>query len=486
MRIGPSSANGFALLAGALFPLGFAPFSLWAVPIVSLACLSYLLRRHPSFWLGWWFGLGQFGIGISWVYVSMTAHGGASPVLGSLMTLVFVAGLAVFPGLLGLAFRQWRSHWPTAFGQVTLLTALWCTLEALRSWLLTGFPWLLAGHSALDSPFAGWLPWIGAYGVGALIALSAGLIAIAPTGRGWLTLSALIALSGLLLPSNQTTPGAPLTVGLWQPMITQAEKWKPAFQGGIIRDHLRLGLPDSVNVIVWPETALPLTEREADTLLAGLESTLREQNQGLFTGILGQHAGRYTNRMIGLGAASGVYDKSRLVPFGEYVPLESVFRGLIGFFDLPMSVIIPGPMQDLLQWETVRFAPLICYEVAYAGLARSISADADVLVTISNDTWFGRSWGPDQHLEIARIRAAELEKPVIRATNDGLTASIDANGRIQDQLPRFEQALLVSTITPHSGQTAYALAGEAPLIVFLVLLLTLTRRISGQKRVDAD
>ena len=486
MRIGHSSARALALGAGALFPLGFAPFSLWVMPLVSLAVLFALLNWRPGFWLGWWFGLGQFGIGVSWVYVSMTVHGGASPLLGGTLTGLFAGVLALFPGLVGMGFARWQQHWPHLIGRVALWATLWCTLEALRSWFLTGFPWLLLGHSALDSPWAGWLPWIGTYGVSALMATTAALVVISWQQHRWLVMAGGLLGSGLLLPSADTRPGDPLSIALWQPMIVQAEKWTARAQPRIIADHLRLGLPTDAALIVWPETALPMTEAEAGTLLSGITTTLHTHDQGLLTGVLGEYDGRYTNRFIGVGAASGTYDKSRLVPFGEYVPLESLLRGLIAFFDLPMSVIVPGPEQGLFQFRGIALAPLICYEIAYSGLARSLSRDAEVIVTISNDTWFGASIGPDQHLEIARIRAAELGKPVIRATNDGLTASIDAQGRVIDQLPRFTQAVLATTTTPHSGESFYGRAGEAPLVILLVVFLTLTRQISGQMQIDSD
>ena len=486
MWIQRHSGSALALGAGAVFPFGFAPFSVWVLPLFSLAALFFLTIKRPNFWLGWWFGLGQFGVGVSWVYVSMTVHGGASVPLAMLLTGLFAGGLAVFPGLLTLGFARWRHHWPRPIGQVMLWTALWTSLEALRSWLFTGFPWLLAGHSALDSPWAGWLPWFGAYGVGALMAMTAALGILGLLQRRWLPIALGLLLSGLSLPPASTQPGTAITVALWQPMIVQAEKWTTQARPQIVADHLRLGLPTDVSLIVWPETALPMTENEASTLLAGISDTLDEHQQGLLTGILGQSDGRYTNRFIGIGGASGTYDKSRLVPFGEYVPLEHLLRGLIAFFDLPMSVIIPGPAQDLFQFQGIQLAPLICYEIAYSGLARSLSRDAQVLVTISNDTWFGASFGPDQHLEIARIRAAELGKPVIRATNDGLTASIDATGAVVDQLPRFTQAILTTTTVPHTGETFYGRAGEAPLVILLVVLLTLTRRISGRKQIDSD
>ncbi len=219
-----------------------------------------------------------------------------------------------------------------------------------------------------------------------------------------------------------------------------------------------------------------MTESRVNSALPDLDLMLLSNGQTLITGVLGQIQGRYTNRLITLGSGKGTYDKTRLVPFGEYVPLESLLRGLIEFFDLPMSAIIPGSQHSLLTHGLLKFGPLICYEIAYTGQARDIADNANILLTVSNDTWFADSIGPDQHLQIAQIRARELGKPVVRATNDGLTAFINARGQVETILPRFERGLLSHTVIPATTVTPYSLAGEVPLIILLIVILTLTRR----------
>ncbi len=469
-----------ALAAGAIGTLGFAPFELWWCALISLAGWIWCTQRTPGFSIGFWYGLGLFSTGVSWVSVSMIDHGGASVVLATLMTGIFAAGLAIFPGLASLGFAMWRRRWPTPAREVILLTALWVTLEAFRSWFLTGFPWLLMGYVALDSPFEGYLSWVGTYGVTALLALTAGFLCVSVLTRclHWLVVPAFIISGGLFLNTRFTpdTEGAAVNVALWQPVIEQSKKWKPEHRASWIALHLNDGLPQEASLIVWPETALPMTEDTARDALGPLDDDLRARNATLVSGVLGQHRGRYTNRLMTLGTGAGTYDKTRLVPFGEYVPLESVLRGLIAFFDLPMSAIVPGIVQDTLIHGSLKMAPLICYEIAYAGIARQQSRNANAILTVSNDTWFGHSIGPNQHQEIAQVRARELAKPVIRATNDGLSTLINARGDITHQLPRFERGVLMGTVTPSETVTPYSRAGEAPVILLLVILLTLSRR----------
>lgn len=469
-----------ALITGAIGTLGFAPFELWWCALISLAGWMWCTRQAPGFTIGFVYGLGLFVTGVSWVSVSMIDHGGASIVLASLMTGCFAAGLAIFPGLASLGFAMWRRRWPTPLREVMLLTALWVTIEAFRSWFLTGFPWLLMGYVALDSPFEGYLSWIGTYGVSALLAVTAGLCVASAVTRQlqWLLVPLLLVSGGLFLNSRFTPEleGSPVEVALWQPVIEQSKKWKPEHRASWIDLHLNAGLPSDASLVIWPETALPMIEDTARDALGPLDDDLRARGATLISGVLGQHNGRYTNRLMTLGAGTGTYDKTRLVPFGEYVPLESVLRGLIAFFDLPMSAIVPGVVQETLTHGELKMAPLICYEIAYAGIARQHSQNANAILTVSNDTWFGDSIGPDQHQEIAQIRARELAKPVIRATNDGLSTLINAHGDITHQLPRFERSVLIGEVTPSKTVTAYSRAGEAPVIILLVILLTLSRR----------
>ena len=477
-----------ALGAGTLGTLAFAPYNLWPLAITSLALWMWLSIRTPGFLTGFFYGLGLFGSGISWVSVSMVEHGGASLGLAFGMTFIFTAGLAIFPGLASWGHAVWRNQWPGPFRQTCLLTTCWVTMEVFRSWVLTGFPWLLVGYSALLSPFEGYLSWIGVYGTTTFMALASGGIVTAAINRkvSPLLLPIFIislgsALNSIFSPFYQ--PELVTRFTLWQPVIPQATKWKPEYQNKILALHVSEGLSQDASIMIWPETALPITESQLNSVLPDLEMMLLTKNQTLITGILGQKVGRYTNRLITLGLGHGTYDKTRLVPFGEYVPLESILRGIITFFDLPMSHIIPGDQENLLIHKSVRIASLICYEIAYTTQTRRLAQQANIILTVSNDTWFGNSIGPHQHLQIAQIRARELGKPVIRATNDGLTAFIDANGRVQSSLSRFERGTLTYNVIPANTITPYSQAGEVPLVILLIIILAASRKIDVEIRV---
>src|SRR5690606_8496055 len=254
-------------------------------------------------------------------------------------------------------------------------------------------------------------------------------------------------LAGLLLGGYQwTSPkGEPLRVAAVQGNVPQLLKWEPQqlnAQLALYRD-LTLAAPPA-DLIVWPETAVPVLRQHAETYLPAMGEQARERGAALITGLPIRQpnaAGelRYYNGLTSLGDGSGTYLKQKLVPFGEYVPLQDVLRGLIEFFDLPMSDFARGePGQALLQARGYRLAPFICYEVVYPEFAASLAAQSDILLTVSNDTWFGSSIGPLQHLQMAQMRALEAGRWMIRATNNGVTALIDPHGRVSQRLPQFE------------------------------------------------
>ena len=289
-------------------------------------------------------------------------------------------------------------------------------------------------------------------------------------------------------PSSQ----APLKVALVQGNIPQQLKWSPSYRDQIIEHYLSLSAPlleadSAVDLIVWPETALPLLYHQAWPALAGFEQRLRDSKSGLISGIpyrapaTQDEPARYHNSIMALGQADGLYHKQRLVPFGEYVPLENWLRGLIDFFDLPMSNFSLGPdQQQPIQLNSggqeTRISASICYEIVYPDLIASSAADAHLLLTISNDSWFGDSLAPTQHLQMARMRALETGRPLIRATNNGISALVGADGQIQQQGPQFQVDLLLGSVQPFSGTTPFVLWGSTAIgLIALVLLIGCSR-----------
>ncbi|HEX7038037.1 MAG TPA: apolipoprotein N-acyltransferase [Pseudomonadales bacterium] len=477
-----------ALAFGALLPLSLAPFGYWPLGLVSLAGWFALLRRPGAngALLGWLYGVGKYGVGASWVYVSIHVYGNAAPPLAAFLVVLFVAGLALFPLVNGWLFARLRGG--GAMMDALTFAALFSGFEWLLTWALTGFPWLYVGYAHLETPLAGLAPIGGVLLVGFAVALGAALlVAAAAALRARRVLSGGLALGVAAVPwlvgwafwgTSWTESGPIREAALVQGNIDQAVKWSPETRDAIVRTYVELSEPHwGVDLLIWPEAAITVLAHQAGDLLTALDRRGEAAGSALVLGIpaverLPEGGYVFHNAAFAIGTGHGRYVKRRLVPFGEYVPLEGLLRGLIEFFDLPMSRSSPGPWQQpLLDLGGHRGAMAICYEIVYPDLVRSQAAEADVLLTISNDTWFGRSIGPLQHLEMARMRALENGRWVLRGTNNGVTAIIDPRGRVQARLPQFEPGVLRGEYRTMSGTTPFTRYGHGPLLVLLFLLL---------------
>jgi len=480
-----------AVVAGLCVPLALAPFDLWPLAVLAPALLLVALRGCPpsaAAWRGWLFGLAKYGLGISWVYVSIHEYGGAPPALAGFLVALFVLGLAVFPALLALAFA-WLTRGRDLLAAALALAGMWVLLEWLRTWVLTGFPWLFSGYAHLDTALAGFGPVAGVLGVSLLCVLS-GVLAvyvIVAAGKrrgraaagGVAVIAAIWLLGAILERVHWVRPSGGLSVALVQGNVPQEIKWRQESRSMIVERYLGLTEPYwGSELIVWPEAALTIFRHRAKALLERLDARAEGAGTTLVTGIparvrrTGKRGDALQNTAIALGDGEGQYAKHRLVPFGEYVPLESWLRGLIDFFDLPMSHAAPGPVrQPGLRADGRKLALAICYEVAYPGLVRGMAQHADLLVTISNDTWFGDSIGPHQHMQMARMRALEHGRGLLRATNDGITGIVGPRGRLHARLPRFEQGVLPGEVGLYTGRTPFNRFGSAPALALAVMLL---------------
>ncbi|WP_312144069.1 MULTISPECIES: apolipoprotein N-acyltransferase [Stutzerimonas stutzeri subgroup] len=482
--------NLLALVAGTLTTLSLAPFDIWPLALLSVALLYVGLREtaaKQAAQRGWCYGFGLFASGVSWVYVSIHDFGAASPALAGLLTLGFVAGLALFFALLGWLWVRLLRNRHSALGDALAFAALWLALDALRGWILTGFPWLYIGYSQLDGPLAGLAPLGGVWLLSFAVALSATLLVAIPRllaekarldAAVVLLLSPWLAALALKDHAWTTSKGEPLTIAAVQGNVAQSMKWDPKkleMQLLLYRDMTFGSRP--ADLIVWPETAVPILKDHAEGYLTMMAGFANQRESALITGVPVRQpnaAGelRYYNGLTSTGDGAGTYLKQKLVPFGEYVPLQDLLRGLIAFFDLPMSDFARGESgQPLLQAKGLQIAPYICYEVVYPEFAAGLAAQSDLLLTVSNDAWFGRSIGPLQHLQMAQMRALEAGRWMIRATNNGITVLIDPYGQITEQIPQFEQAVLYGDVTPMQGLTPYLRWRSWPLIAVCVLLL---------------
>jgi apolipoprotein N-acyltransferase len=476
-----------APIAGALVTLSLAPFDLWPAGILSCALYAYLLSTcgtRQALWRGWLYGLGMFGSGVSWVYVSIHVHGHAGIPLAIGLTALFCAGLALLQALFAWCYVRFVR--PLPGGMLAGFPALWVLFEWLRSWLLTGFPWLYLGYAHVETWISGWAPITGVYGLSFICALTGSCLFL-----GWrsrkpvaLTTYAVILITlwggGAVLMSTQWVAKAsedPITVAIIQPNVPQEHKWDPDWYRPILRQLREATDPVlGFDLVLWPESAVPNYLQRAQGFLKPIAERASAANTTLITGIPFRPPGSesYHNSIAALGFGKGVYHKQRLVPFGEYVPLENLLRGLIAFFDLPMSAFSPGPEnQAPLKVGAFRAAPFICYEIVYGGLVAKNARNADLLITISNDSWFGDSIGPWQHLQIAQMRGRENGRYVVRGTNNGISAIIDHQGRIVERTDQFVATTLTGTAQAMLGNTPFGSFGNTPMITGCIIGLLL-------------
>lgn len=474
-----------ALLLGLASVAGFAPFYLYPLPILTLAGLLALWRRAPgrraAALLGFAFGLGFFGAGVSWVYVSLHDYGAMPLPLALLATLLFCAFLALFPAAVGLlqallpASRTVRA--------LLIVPALWVLAEWVRGWLFTGFPWLAMGYSQVPgSPLAGFAPVLGVYGLSLAVLLAAGLL-FRLAGGGWrYAVPGLLLLAGAgygLQQVEWTHPvGAPVTVSLLQGNIPQELKWRPDRVRATLDAYAKLALASPSRLIVLPETAIPLFFRDIPPGYLEMLARHARQNRGIILFGVPEYERRdgaeaYYNSVVGIGggAVQG-YRKYHLVPFGEYIPLKPLFGWIIHVLHIPLSDFSPGArVQRPLAAAGQRVAVDICYEDAFGReIIRQLPA-ATLLVNVSNDAWFGDSIAPYQHLQISQARALESGRYMLRATNTGVTAIVDQRGRVVRRLPEFVSAALDGTAQGFAGRTPYAAWGNRLVLVLLGGLL---------------
>lgn len=489
-------ADALALLAGAVSVLAYAPFEFYPLAPVALALLGIAWQGaspRRAAWRGLLFGLGLYGCGIYWVYISLHTYGHAPPAFAGLATALLVLYLALYPTLAGYLLNRlwprpgvgrWLLAWP----------ALWLLLEWVRSWLLTGFPWLAPGYSQTSGPLAGLAPVVGVAGVGWAVLASAGLLLLLGYGpRRWCWLLLLVALWGGAWSLTRITwvspAGAPLKVSLIQGDIDQDQKWEPQSLTRTLDRYRQLSAraaPHS-NLIVWPETAIPLFIEDVDpAYLQSLHRLARQTGTDFLIGAPSGNpeTGRYYNGVLAIGRQSGFYRKHHLLPFGEYLPLRWLFELFHSYVDIPMADFTPGRLdQPLLHADGYPVGVSICFEAAFGEQIRQALPQAAFLVNVSNDGWFGDSLAPAQHLQIDRMRALEMGRYLARATNTGITALIDPQGRIVARGPQFKVTVVEGTLVPLAGATPYVRYGDKPVLATfagLLLLALLCRRPSPQ------
>ena len=492
----------FAFLAGLVSALGFEPVGFWPLTLFGFAVLLWLVHDAPrlrsALARGWWFGLGQFVLGLNWIATAFTYQAAMPAWLGWIAVVLLSLYLAVYPAVAaGLAWRWGRGR---ALVFVFLFAAAWILTEWLRATMFTGFAWNPAGVALLDSGLAVPAIWIGTYGLSGLVLLLAGtLFLLARAGErrrpAATLLAAVLALAGagwLFAPAP--LPGSGPAARIVQPNIGQEQKWSPEFAA---RNMARLGElsrrpgPAGPRLLIWPEAAITEPLQDERQLLGYQHEVLGtrravqrliEPGEMLLTGGItvgstdGVTASSATNSVFAMtrdGHIHARYDKAHLVPYGEYLPMRPLLSA-IGLSRLAPGDLDfdPGPGPRTLELPGV--GPVgfqLCYEIIFSGEVVDPARRPGFIFNPSNDAWFG-AWGPPQHLAQARLRALEEGLPVVRATPTGISAIVDSRGRVLHAIPHGEMGVIDAHLPRPAAPTLFSRLGNwAPMLFALLLIV---------------
>ncbi|PVX42799.1 apolipoprotein N-acyltransferase [Pasteurella langaaensis DSM 22999] len=489
-----------ALISGGIGVFAFSPYDYWGVAYVSLLGLIFVAKnsqKRTALWGSFLWGVSFFSIGTSWLHVSIHQFGGSPLWLSYGLVVLLAAYLALYPLLFAYIVQRFQVQ------SAVIFAAIWTLTEFLRGWVLTGFPWLQFGYSQIDSPFSGIAPIFGVTGLTFFTIWASAVLFNILTAlcqhKNWLDkkwsivfaniamLAAVASLAGYSAKATyvkKNNDKKAITITLAQGDIAQSLKWDPEYLNSTLQIYGRqisenLGKSD---LIILPESALPALENNLQPFFDALKAATQKSNTDVMIGTVyrDSNSEKLFNSIVVVDKnyqadQAQRYNKHHLVPFGEYVPLESLLRPLGSVFNLPMSAFQQGgAIQAPLVVKGNKFTPAICYEIILGDqLQQNLQPDTDFILTVSNDAWFGDSHGPWQHLQMARMRALELGKPVIRATNTGITAFINAQGKIIAQAPQFVETTLTQTIAPTGGKTPYAALGDKPLYLLALLFVIL-------------
>ena len=468
---------------GALSTLAFSPFDIKLVIPLTLTTLIYSVVNSTNFvnalklTLSW--GMGYWISGTGWLIVSIYYYGNTNIVIsisiiilmGLLLSAVFIAPFAA------IKFIRFK---PNIFIYSLVLSSCLILLELARFLLLGGFPWLLPGLVFLDTFGEILIPKFGVYGASYIIYFISSFLALSIVNNKKNYLFAGLIFLVIFLPyqNNQSeTFEESLNLSIIQPSLNPFDKYKPGSDANIEDVLVNLTNKNKTeDLIIWPESPLPYlsSNPKMEKVIARIE-----EGPEVLSGSWTYNNNSLYNSMTILGTDQ-TYLKRHLVPFGEYVPFENILRGLIDFFNMPMSSLSEGnPNQDLLEFKDFRILGMICFDIAFPLSYIQEIRQSDFIVNISNDAWFGSSYGPYQHLQIVRARALESNKWIARGTSDGISTIVDNKGTIVDILSKGKRGFLNGKIYKTSESSFFYSYGFllAPILSIIVLISVLVLRL---------
>jgi apolipoprotein N-acyltransferase len=487
-----------AVIAGAIGVLGFAPFYAWPCVIISIALLFALWReaqsaKHAAL-IGFAWGLGLFLVGVSWLYVAIHVYGNMPAPLAALAIFLFCCYLSLYPMFTGALVHKLGKKYSQAIALLLIMPAGFVAFEYLRGWVVTGFPWLIAGYSqtpggVIAAPLAGYAPVFGMFGITWLLAITAGVLVLLVVARKTLSSRIKIALPiitvivwlagfGLQTVSWSAPSGSPISVALLQGNISQDLKWREDELVNSLLNYQELALKSTAKLIVLPETATPTFFHELPPdYLTSLRLHAQSNGGDVIIGApyLSQNNSSTLplifNSAISMGVApTQRYSKDHLVAFGEFIP--PLFSWVYQWLSVPLSGFTRGGTQQAsMRLSNHLIAINICYEDAFGSEVARPLPDAELLVNMSNMAWYGRSLAADQHVQFSQMRAMETSRWMLRSTNTGVTAAVNERGEIVKALPQFTRGTLEIEAVPRQGTTLYVRWRDAPVLILLVVIL---------------
>ena len=487
---------GFIL--GSIFVLAFSPFDFWFLSLL-IPFLLYLLIKNENFknifFISYFFGFGLWLWGIFWIENSISNYGGTTLLISSLLTVGLAAFLSLFQAISFSVFYPLKSN--QNINLFLVFPSVWIISEWAREFILSGFPWLFIGYTATENIFfRSYVPLLGSLGVGFIIVLfscAIGSFVFSLYGKRSkqdlypiAVITLILSINFLLIDVDWTTEGKEIDVEIIQPNLSIRDKWGI---GGQIKtqNYFKKNITENIGtklnrekIIFWPEVSF--TRVFSEKKFSEIKDILKDEERlGVVIGTLtGNEKGEIKNSLVGLGLIEGFYDKKRLVPMGEFIPMENILGRLFDLFQSSRPKIISGSGKEILKSKNISISAAICYDIAYQNTFLEKEGDTNLLLNASNDNWFGQSIGPYQHLQIARFRAAEHQKYLVRVTSTGISALIGPDGKIiQDisisniDIDQRKFRSIKNKVSLRSGKTPMARYGKNWFIASILITMFL-------------